>query len=726
MLCPVKKFPLLAAAVVLAAPSLSVATGASAVPTAAPAPAASAPTKVPASASGTDDAAPLATPASDTLATQTPREPGAGESGAGADAKVGVAGSATVVGLRGRGFGHGRGMSQWGARGAASQGLTADQILAFYYPNTVKADIGNPDVRVRLTAFDGRVLVVAAEPGLTLTDGTCTADLTANNVKWWRVSPTTGGYKVEGYYTSSTGFESWYQYPSTCPGFSTATSLTFVGDGSVESSVLRTLNGSTQREYRGALRYTPVTTRYTGGQSIFHSAVNVLPMNTYLRSVVPAEMPASWALEAVKAQAVAARSYAAARLGSPDGWDVCDTTACQVYPGLTSSNPEHPNSDAAVTATSGHVRKYGSSVALTEFSSTNGGFTTGSNLAYQVAKADPYDGVYADAPDTWSYLTMPVTAIENAWPAIGTFRSAELTRDNKGAWFGGRVTWITLYGSGGSVGVAPETFRSRLNLRSTWFIPVGSSVGSDFSGNAFSDLVARDATGRLWSYRGDGRGSWLGRIEAAPSFPAAPELLAPGDFSGDGIPDLMTRSTSTGALTLHRGTATGTIASASQVGSGWHSFTAVVAPGDLDGDGAVDILGRDAAGVMWLYPGNGAGSWKARVSRGAGWGSLQELEAVGDFDGDGGTDLMAKNSAGTLYLLRFSPTGAYLGNKAIGVGFGAFSGFTGMGDVDGDGAVDLVTRDSTGKLWAYRGTGSGTFTTRLAIGSGWNGLTFGS
>lgn len=167
MLCPVKKFPLLAAAVVLAAPSLSVASGASAVPTAAPAPAASAPTKASASASGTDDAAPLAPPASDTLATQTPREPGAGESEAGADAKVGVAGSATVVGLRGRGFGHGRGMLQWGARGAASQGLTADQILAFYYPNTVKADIGNPDVRVRLTAFDSRVLVVAAEPGLT-------------------------------------------------------------------------------------------------------------------------------------------------------------------------------------------------------------------------------------------------------------------------------------------------------------------------------------------------------------------------------------------------------------------------------------------------------------------------------------------------------------------------------------------------------------------------------
>ena len=163
-------------------------------------------------------------------------------------------------------------------------------------------------------------------------------------------------------------------------------------------------------------------------------------------------MPASWGLEAVKAQAVAARSYTAARLGSADGFDICDTTACQVYPGLTSSNPEHPNSDAAVAATSGQVRKYGSAIAVTEFSSTNGGQVVGSTLAYQVAKADPYDGVYPEAPDTWAYLTLPVSAIEKAWPTIGTFRSMTLSRDGKGAWFGGRATALTLTGTSGTTG----------------------------------------------------------------------------------------------------------------------------------------------------------------------------------------------------------------------------------------------------------------------------------
>lgn len=700
-----KKFPLLAAAAILTAPVLSAASIASAAPT--PSNVAAAP------APGALDA-----PAADSLATEpSPRDtvPASG--------KVGVAGSATVVGLRGRGFGHGRGMSQWGARGAASQGLTAAQILDFYYPNTTTASIGNPDVKVRLTPMGTSATRVTHEAGLTVTDGTCTAALNQPGAKEWRIQRVNGTWNLQGLYPNSNGFEGWWNHPTSCTGFATAKDLTFVGDGSIGSSVLTLRTPSGDRRYRGGLR---AAEDNRPGLVGFVATINVVPMDSYLRSVVPAEMPASWGLEAVKSQAVAARSYTAARLGGPYTSDICDTTACQVYPGLTSSNPEHPNSDAAVAATSGQVRKFGSAMAMTEFSSTNGGQVVGSGLAYQVAKADPYDGVFADAPDTWSYLTLPVTAIESSWPSIGRFRSMTLSRDGKGAWFGGRATSVQLNGSSGSTSMTAESFRAAMNLRSTWFIPLGSSVGTDFAGNAFSDLIARDSAGRLWNYPTDGRGSWLAKTLIAPSFPAVPEVLAPGDFSGDGIPDLMSRSMSTGALTLHRGTGSGTLGAGVGIGSGWHSFTAVIAPGDLDGDGAVDILGRDRTGTMWLYPGSGTGSWKSRVSKGAGWGSLAELEAVGDFDGDGGTDLMGKDSAGTLYLLRFSGTGTYLGAKAVGRGFNTYSGFTGLGDVDGDGAVDLVTKDSAGALWAYRGTGTGGFTTRLAIGSGWTSLTFGS
>ncbi|KRE43893.1 SpoIID/LytB domain-containing protein [Knoellia sp. Soil729] len=682
----------------------------------------------PSTAMPRDTATPAATPlgsapAADSLATQPAPQLGSRASGSTATTTAATTTAATgpVIGLNGRGFGHGRGMSQWGARGAASQGRTVAQILDFYYPGTTTGSIGNPLVRVRLSALGTSATTVLAESGLTITDGTCTAALNQSGATQWRVQRTNNSWNLQGYYPKN-GFTTWWNHTTACTGFGAAEDLTFVGEGSVEASTLTLSTSSGNRAYRGAIR---AAKDNRPGLVGFVATVNVVPMDSYLQSVVPAEMPASWQLEAVKAQAVAARTYAAARLGSAYTSDICDTTTCQVYPGLTSSNPEHANSNAAVAATTGQVRKYGSSMALTEFSSTNGGQIVGSGLAYQVAKADPYDGVYAAAPDTWSYLTMPVSAIESWWPEIGSFRSLQVSRNGQGAWFGGRASSLTLQGTSGSKTVDAETFRTRLNLRSTWFIPVGSSVGTDFAGNAFSDVLTRDRSGNLWNYPSNGRGGWLPRTLVTTGFPDVPEMLAPGDFSGDGIPDLMRRTTS-GALILHRGSGTGTIASTATIGSGWHAFDAVIAPGDVDGDGAIDILARDKKGVMWLYPTTGTGAWKTKVNKGSGWGGLRELEAVGDFDGDGGVDLVGTDSTARLYLMRFSPTGAYLGKQVIGSGWGSFSAFTGMGDVDGDGNVDLVARYSNGTLYAYRGNGRGGFLPRITIGSGWSTLTIGS
>lgn len=673
--------------------------------------------RVPATASA-QSAGVAAAAAADTLATQPAPDDSAHKTGAAAAASTGP-----VIGLRGRGFGHGRGMSQWGARGAASQGRTVEQILDFYYPRTTATSIGNPQVRVRLGALGTSATSVFDEPGLTLTDGTCTAALTQPRATEWRVQHLGAGkWNVQGYYPNVNGFVGWWNYPTSCTGFGTAKDLTFVGDGSIDASVLTLRTPSGNRQYRGGIR---AAQDNRPGVSGFTTTINVVPMDSYLRSVVPAEMPASWGLEAVKAQTVAARTYAAARLDSPYTSDICDTTACQVYPGLTSPTPEHSNSDAAVAATSGQIRKYGTAIANTEFSSTNGGQIVGSYLPYQVAKSDPYDGVYADAPDTWSYLTMPVSAIRDNWPSIGQFISLSITRDGKGTFFGGRASTLILNGTATSVAVDAETFRTRLNLRSTYLITVGSSVGTDFAGNAFSDVIARDGSGTLWNYPTDGRGGLLPRTPVTTGFPTSPEIIAPGDFSGDGIPDVM-RRTSTGALILHRGSGSATFASTATIGTGWQVFSTVVAPGDLDGDGNIDVLAVDSSGVMWQYPTTGTGAWKPRLNKGGGWATVRELEAVGDFDGDGGTDLIGKVSSGTLYLFRFSKTGAYLGNKAIGAGWQSYTGLTGAGDVDADGAVDLLAKDAAGVLWVYRGNGKGGFLPRYKLGTGWTAYSLGS
>ena len=80
--------------------------------------------------------------------------------------------SSGTLNLTGHGWGHGHGMSQYGAYGAAQQGKTWQQIVDFYYPNTVRTAIGNPTIRVEVTAHLGNTTRLAAEPGLRASFGT--------------------------------------------------------------------------------------------------------------------------------------------------------------------------------------------------------------------------------------------------------------------------------------------------------------------------------------------------------------------------------------------------------------------------------------------------------------------------------------------------------------------------------------------------------------------------
>lgn len=356
-----------------------------------------------------------------------------------------TSGSFTV---RGAGFGHGYGMSQYGAYGAAQQGLGWKKILAFYYPGTTLTPMpAGTTIKVWVTADHDGDLRVQPAPGLRVSAGGKSYTLpTGKAYTAWRVSRSGAGYRL----AHRTAAGSW---KTRATGLGTSTwSL------SSSSKVLRlVLPGGSTRDYRGSMA---LAKRGTGGRT-----VNKVRLEDYVRAVVPVEMPTSWAADAVRAQAVAARSYAVRTRDFSDspGYDICDSTTCQVYVGKAR---EDARGDAAVKATAGVVVTHRGEVALTQFASSNGGAMARSNLPYLVAKADPYDGV--PASQAWS-RTISAAALARQWPSVGTVKSISVTsRDGSGRW-GGRVEKLMITGSKGSVTVAGSTFQYRFGMRSSLY-----------------------------------------------------------------------------------------------------------------------------------------------------------------------------------------------------------------------------------------------------------------
>jgi len=260
----------------------------------------------------------------------------------------------------GRGYGHGVGLSQSGAEGRAAAGQSAATILAHYYTGTTLGTTPNAQVRVLVLSswaatatnplqlygrggswtFDGIAKVFPADAHVRLipaVSGTVTT--------WTLVVDAATGTNL--YKAASTG--SLRMRPST-----SATTIQLFS------------KPTTYDRYRGVLRIIPVA----GGKV---SVVNEVPLETYLRGVVPCEMSPSAPTEALKAQTVASRSYAAYRLHPVTGtYDIYDDTRSQVYRGVLA---EKTASTAAVTGTAGQVLRYGTAIANTFYHSTGGGAT---------------------------------------------------------------------------------------------------------------------------------------------------------------------------------------------------------------------------------------------------------------------------------------------------------------------------------------------------------------
>ncbi len=376
---------------------------------------------------------------------------------------VGLSGSATAapaevidvpangkLQLQGHGFGHGHGMSQYGAQGAARQGLSWQEIVAFYYPGTTPGT-RKARVRVKLTVTSKKGVIVAPRSGLRvrshsdkLTKALPTTTKNGTPKRWRLVSTKGGATKVQ---FKRNGWQNWWK---------------FTGEGSFRAGgkpiTLHTTSGD--RRYRGRLILAGATKHRT-------DTVNDIGLDNYVKGVIPREMPATWHESAVRAQAVAARTYAAYEMQHPKGthYQLCDTVSCQVYGGY---DAEHPASNTAVKATKRIVLFHGGKPAFTQFGSSSGGWTAANQFSYLPTQEDPYDNWSGNPVHSWS-LDLTAARIEAAYPGVGKLQRIRiLQRDGNGDW-GGRVRSLRLVGAKGRQDVSGDSFRFALGLRSNWF-----------------------------------------------------------------------------------------------------------------------------------------------------------------------------------------------------------------------------------------------------------------
>lgn len=341
-----------------------------------------------------------------------------------------------------RGFGHGIGLSQYGAKGRAEAGQNVDQILKAYYAKTTKGTATGL-VRVWITADSDANVIVRPSKGLKVTDLATKKSYTlptAGGAKAWRLTVVGGKTRVNWLKDGV-----WRGYRPQ------GKLLTGNGEFTSPARMLKLYAAGADKVYRGSMRLVDGRT------------VNVLSLDNYLKGVIAAEMPALWPTQALRAQAVAARTYAAFERNdyATRSFHVYDTTRSQVYGGYAA---EHPNTNAAIAATAGRVVLYAGKPAFTQFSASNGGLTAHGGKPYLVGGVkDPFDA-FADTDPQLGPNTK--AKLEKKYPDLGTLKRVRvLKRDTDG-----RVLTVELDGSkAGTVTIKGTDLRTLMGLRSHYF-----------------------------------------------------------------------------------------------------------------------------------------------------------------------------------------------------------------------------------------------------------------
>ena len=341
-------------------------------------------------------------------------------------ARFSPAGALTV---RWRGNGHGHGLSQYGARGAALRGRSAKQILAFYYPHTNLVQLGPGFIRVKLSNTAASwTTVLANAAGLSVTG---VGTLPKSGYGRFRLVPSGSGLTLQGRTARGT-------WKALHRGLgSSATFSSSVGWVQVVNS-----DGSSIRYHNtvGAVR--------SGSGEL---TINRVRLDFYVMGTVAREVPSSWPAAAVHAQAIAARTYADAMRANSGGspYDICDTTSCQAYGGIAgydrSGNRLWTDNRAAIVGNHRMVLRYRGGRVLAQYSASNGGATVDGGLPYLVARTDPYDTAASGDPYLNESERVRAAELAKAY-GLKSVTSVQIAkRDGYGPW-GGRI--VTAYVNG--------------------------------------------------------------------------------------------------------------------------------------------------------------------------------------------------------------------------------------------------------------------------------------
>jgi len=343
--------------------------------------------------------------------------------------------------IKGRGFGHGVGMSQYGAFGFAKNGSAYDQILAHYYTGTALGRLDTEQqVRVLLqSGFSGSFSGAAKVSGGRRLD----ADVT------YSVARTAEGVALR---TSAGRVIDTYASPLRVEA---------PEDGSIRLGGTAA-NGISGGRYRGALEF-------RAGALSGLMAINALGLEDYVRGVVSKESPSSWPIEALKAQAVAARTYAITTDKPGDGFEQYADVRSQVYGGVQA---ETANTDAAVAQTSRQVVTFAGKPVITYFFSTSGGRTENVENAFIGAKPmpylksveDPYDDV--SPRHVWGPYRFTLSQAQSKLHGLVRGRLKRIKVVKRGV--SPRVVRAQIIGTGGTTTVTGPDLRRRFGLFDTW------------------------------------------------------------------------------------------------------------------------------------------------------------------------------------------------------------------------------------------------------------------